>query len=55
MDQMKNFFHHWLGLAPADAPPAFIMRGINALRADELADVRAGNFSAIARAAATDD
>ena len=34
MDQMKNFFHHWLGLAPADAPPAFIMRGINALRAD---------------------
>ena len=32
--EMENFFHHWLGLNSQDAPPAFIMRGIHAQRAD---------------------
>ena len=33
-DEMKNFFHRWLGLTFQDAPPAFIMRGIHAQRTD---------------------
>ena len=33
--QMKQFFQHWLGYAPADLPPEFIMRALHALRADQ--------------------
>ena len=33
--QMVNFFHQWLGLAPADSPPRVVMRGIHAMRQDQ--------------------
>ena len=34
-DEMKQFFHNWLGLHPSDAPPHLVMRGLHALRSDE--------------------